>query len=327
MSLIKKMIMFLNHSSDANLSKGIITNIQAKLEGKVPVTRKELFVLVNSWGRKKSFSIPEGYDIPAYPQGKCYNLSNLDISGITDLSYIFAHSLFGIKIKKFESNDCNIYDGIVDKALSKLEKKQEINDISKWDVSNVTDMSYLFQNFSFFGDISNWNTSKVENMTGIFYETNYFSSDINTWNVSSVTNMTYAFYNGISKNISDWDVSSVIYMISMFYNSVPKDISKWNTSKVESMRSMFDKADFNGDISSWNVSSVKDMGFMFALSKFNGDISKWDVSKVENMDSMFMYSEFNQNLNHWKLNANINFEEMINGAEKLEKKYYNKIKG
>ena len=43
-------------------------------------------------------------------------------------------------------------------------------DISKWDVSNVTDMRYMFFWCDAFNqDISNWDVSNVINMDDIFY--------------------------------------------------------------------------------------------------------------------------------------------------------------
>jgi surface protein len=41
-------------------------------------------------------------------------------------------------------------------------------DISKWDVSNVTDMTYMFRESRFDGDISNWDVSNVKNMNKMF---------------------------------------------------------------------------------------------------------------------------------------------------------------
>lgn len=37
-------------------------------------------------------------------------------------------------------------------------------DISRWNVSNVTDMSFMFIFSNFNRDISSWNISKVEDM-------------------------------------------------------------------------------------------------------------------------------------------------------------------
>jgi surface protein len=40
--------------------------------------------------------------------------------------------------------------------------------ISEWDVSNVTDMSYMFSNSEFIGDISKWDVSNVTDMQCMF---------------------------------------------------------------------------------------------------------------------------------------------------------------
>jgi surface protein len=37
-------------------------------------------------------------------------------------------------------------------------------DISKWNVSNVVDMAWMFRRSVFTGDISKWNVSNVVNM-------------------------------------------------------------------------------------------------------------------------------------------------------------------
>jgi surface protein len=43
-------------------------------------------------------------------------------------------------------------------------RSQFNGNISKWDVSNVEDMSDMFSNSQFTGNISNWDVSNVENM-------------------------------------------------------------------------------------------------------------------------------------------------------------------
>ena len=42
-----------------------------------------------------------------------------------------------------------------------------------WDVSNVTDMSFMFCDSEFNGDISNWNVSNVTDMSYMFCDSEF----------------------------------------------------------------------------------------------------------------------------------------------------------
>ncbi len=130
-------------------------------------------------------------------------------------------------------------------------------DLSKLDVSQITDMSYLFQR-----DV-------------------YFNQDISKWNVSNVTNMKCMFHGAKKFNqpIGEWDTSRVERMDDMFYDaeSFNQDLSNWDVSRVTDMSCMFAGAEsFSQDLSNWDVSNVTDMRYMFHGAKsFKQDISKW----------------------------------------------------
>lgn len=86
------------------------------------------------------------------------------------------------------------------------------------DVSNVEDMSWLFERSKFNGNISKWDVSKVKNMEGMFANSN-FNQDISMWDVSKVENMREMFYKSkFNQDISKWDVSNVKDMDYMFEN-------------------------------------------------------------------------------------------------------------
>ena len=180
-------------------------------------------------------------------------------------------------------------------------------DISSWDVSNVTNMNQMFYAASSFNqDISSWDVSKVTNMNQMFSVAVSFNQDISAWDVSKVTDM-FRMYNlakSFNQDIGSWDVSNVTVMQSMF-KSAPvfnQDISSWDVSNVEYISDMFwDAESFNQDISSWDVSNVTDMSYVFAdATAFNQDISSWDVSKVTDMSGMFYEAtSFNQDISKW----------------------------
>ena len=126
--------------------------------------------------------------------------------------------------------------------------------IGSWNVSNVTNMSYMFFSSAFNQPIDNWDVSNVTNMGSMFNGTTSFNQPIGSWNVSNVTNMTRMFYIASSFN---------------------QPISNWNVSKVTDMTGMFSgtKA-FNQAIGSWDVSNVTNMSRMFSgtgLSTANYD--------------------------------------------------------
>ena len=122
----------------------------------------------------------------------------------------------------------------------------EYGPIEEWDVSKVTDMSYLFgEETAFDGDLSKWDVSNVTNMSGIFCGNRVFNGDMSKWDVSNVTNMGEMFAGAVAFN---------------------GDLSTWNVSNVTNMYELFCCAHaFNGDLSAWDVSKVTNMVYMFLL--------------------------------------------------------------
>ncbi|MCP3952001.1 MAG: BspA family leucine-rich repeat surface protein, partial [Desulfobacterales bacterium] len=95
-------------------------------------------------------------------------------------------------------------------------------DISAWDTSSVTNMSYMFNSADAFDqDIGLWDTSKVENMSYMFGSADAFNQDISGWDTSKVEDMSYMLDNAIAFNqdIGGWDISDVTTMASMLDNT------------------------------------------------------------------------------------------------------------
>merc|ERR1719487_435323 len=103
----------------------------------------------------------------------------------------------------------------------------------------------MFYSSKFNGDVSKWDVSKVTNMQSMFgsHHSSWpsINGDLGKWDVSKVTDMKCMFceskFNG---DVSKWDVSKVTDMESMFEDSgFNGDLSEWNVWKVDKHGRMF----------------------------------------------------------------------------------------
>ena len=100
------------------------------------------------------------------PKGICSKgphgpIRGWDVSGVTNMSNLYAFSNF---------------NGV----------------ISKWDVSRVIVMNDMFRSApSFSGDISKWDVSRVTDMNGMFWNAKTFNGDISKWDVSRAVSYTH----------------------------------------------------------------------------------------------------------------------------------------
>jgi len=88
------------------------------------------------------------------------DLNDIDTSKITSMAYLFN----------------NISDFLLDNNYK--------IDISKWNVSNVEFMHFMFykcKNIDYIGDISGWDVSKVKNISYMFCDTHFNPGDLNKW--------------------------------------------------------------------------------------------------------------------------------------------------
>jgi len=128
------------------------------------------------------------------------------------------------------------------------------SDIPDWDVSQVTNMGYLFIDRAEFNqDISRWDVSKVTDMVDMFNGARDFNQPIGNWDVSKVENMRAMFSGStggspaakaFNQDISRWDVSSVKDMTGMFLNHrvFSQDITGWKTKADVDASQMFGNA-------------------------------------------------------------------------------------
>ena len=183
-----------------------------------------------------------------------------------------------------ENSALELYGHIYNWATSEVTNMKNLNfgqifneDIGKWNVSNVIDMSFMFAHaISFNQDIGKWDVSNVNNMDAMFYNARSFNQDIGNWDVSSVTNMESMFRNTVEFNqdIGSWDVSSVTNMEFMFYGSLIKTL-KFNNGGSDRIKL-------------WNVSNVINMKYMFKYAfLFNQNIDQWPIRTGCNTELAF----------------------------------------
>lgn len=190
-------------------------------------------------------------------------IANLDVSNLTDCSRMFY-----------------------------LNQSTGTLDLSGWDTSNFTNMTYFFASTTCnFVGIENWNVSNVTNMSALANSATQFNADISGWDVSNNTNLDTAFISTpFNQDISGWDTSGVTAMGSTFRDTpFNQDISGWDTSSVTSMYGMFqDTPSFNADISGWDTSGVTDMRYMFQnATSFNQDLFLWCVENISSYPANF----------------------------------------
>ena len=154
----------------------------------------------------------------------------------------------GVTIKACEYaniGDTGVIDGVtytvVDEAMLRAMAAGLPEDLTKVVTTFVTDMSGMFYNtyYNFNQNISSWDVSNVTTMSGLFYSVTAFNQPIGDWDVGSVTDMSDMFDNNRDFNqpIGDWDVSSVTDMSGMFSGydgeiTFNQDISNWNVTNV-----------------------------------------------------------------------------------------------
>lgn len=234
-------------------------------------------------------------------------------------------------------------------AVLQRDGHREYGYISDWDVSEVTDMSYLFFGRNITFSLSSWNTENVVTMKGMFEGADY-DEDIRHWDVSSVETFAFMFkdstfgqdltrwqftfkqHDGMFSENSNYAGNTLIvtkFLSPVFTNAMLrdavnlwftdrdaaveqyKDISEWRVYQVTDMSGLFKNRDFSDDLSRWVVSSVTDMSSMFEGSTFNGDISDWQVINVESMSRMFMKSKFNSPIRYWNVTNVRNMSQMF----------------
>ena len=142
--------------------------------------------------------------------------------------------------------------------------------------------------------ISNFKTSNVTNMSYMFQNAQATSIDLGNFDTSNVTNMYMMFSSSKAtsiKGLEKFDTSNVTDMRYMFNSSavITLDLSSFNTSKVTSLYGMFMNSSVeNLNVSSFDTSNVKSLANTFQGTKVTTlDLSSFDTSNVTNTLNTF----------------------------------------
>lgn len=179
------------------------------------------------------------------------NVSNLDLSEcIGSVSALGTVSGYDLEEEQRVSIKVNASNWIIPQKFSDryiMDTDSLISEIqvTDWDLSNCTDISWLFQG-------SDFENTKI--------------IGLDTWDVSNITNMAHLFDMTTTDHtlladidFSGWDVSNVTNMAQMFAG----------VSGSEEYPSAGFPSTVLSTIASWNVSSVEDFSYMFSGTGYN----------------------------------------------------------
>ncbi|MFD1441743.1 BspA family leucine-rich repeat surface protein [Lacticaseibacillus hegangensis] len=206
-------------------------------------------------------------------------------------------------VKAISFDGSNFFVDQTNGFFQQFENLETITGLENVDVSQMTNMSFLFS-----GESGDGNANKMPKLTTI--------SGLSNWDVSHVTTMADMFQkNPVLTHvdgIANWDTSAVTDMNHLFYGdtsmSTLPDLSAWKTNRVTD----FDFA-FSGmtnltevtSLNNWDVSSGVKFWDMFsndpALTTLN--IQQWNPQNAEELYDMFQNdtSLTSLNLAHWNV--------------------------
>ena len=218
--------------------------------------------------------------------------------------------------------------------------KIESIDLSKFDITNITNMSCIFKgctSLEYLLGINNFDTKNVNNISGMFKGCSSLGDlpDISKWDISNVTDISWMF-DGCNlleslPDLKNWDTKNIINMDGLFNDcssikSLP-DISNWNTSKVTNMSWIFNGCNLLEslpDISNWDTKNVDSMDGMFdGCSSLQSlpDISKWNITNVIGMNYMFKGCSSLKSLpdfSGWNIENIFSKDKMFDGCSSLK---------
>ena len=237
---------------------------------------------------------------------KCCNivslyLSNSNPSNVAKMKYMFSEckKLKEIKgLKLFKKNKVSDMSGIFSYCY-----KLKYLDLSDFDTSNTTNMSYLFfhcHELEQIKGIEKFKTNKVLIMEGMFSDCYKLEEiDLSNFDTSNTVNMKYIF-NKCSNLIKIGGINKFVtketkYMEGMFQSCTKLeilDLSNFDTSNVIDMSFLFNQCEKLKEIkgiNKFNTDKLKNVQYMFySCNELESlDLSNFNTSNITNMACMF----------------------------------------
>ncbi|RZJ50097.1 MAG: BspA family leucine-rich repeat surface protein [Chryseobacterium sp.] len=208
------------------------------------------------------------------------SMQNWDTSNIQNFSFMFAQHHLGIEytpaVPGFNPPELSFWDTSSATDLSYMFTGRTFfnQNLNSWDVSNVKNMSWMFTFCSAFNQpLNNWNTTNLQDMHDLFANASSFNQSLGSWNTSGVTNMsrTFAYSTQFNQPLDLWNVSDVTKMTNIFRNatSFNQSLATWNLSSLVDGNSAFgnsalDCENYSKTISGWadNPNTANNVSFI-----------------------------------------------------------------
>ena len=125
----------------------------------------------------------------------------------------------------------------------KYDRKQALaiyGPMNTWNVSQVTDMSYLFRNDEHFNEpLNDWDVSHVTDMKGMFFFAVKFNQPLDQWNTINVKDMSevFSYARAFNQPLVSWDIRNVENMVNVVggahkFNQ-PDTVAAWSVQMTE----------------------------------------------------------------------------------------------
>lgn len=205
--------------------------------------------------------------------------------------YTGLQKVVGLKHIKFADD---IKDNSLQSMFAECTNLETLDGIQNWDMSNITNTSFMFANDKKLKniDLSGWQNVKIEDLWGMFDTcTSLQTAKMFSAKDGTLVNL-YRVFNKAEnltdiQNLENWNTKNVTNMSVMFANTSSLanigSLAKWNTEKVTDMSGMFYKTKnlkTIAGVENWDTRSVKDMYAMFYGSGVESlDLRRWKFSQ------------------------------------------------